>query len=652
MSVLSSQSTAKRERSKSSSTAGKRIERIRCEGNSLRGVSDRELRLRADDMREDFCGGRHSQFGAESPAGHSGRRFADQAANPSIVGVFALALETIRRTIGVELFDVQLLASLCLADGKIAEMQTGEGKTLSGLPAAIYRGLSGLGVHVVTTNSYLASRDCEQLRPAFEALGLSVGLIADGQAETEKRTAYRNDITFGTGYEFGFDYLRDQTRLRANAQLGLGAEILAALDRGSCSTSQLLQRGFPFCIVDEIDQVLLDEAVSPLILSETSGEEATDATAYRAAHNLARRMLLGRDFNLDPAGTRATLTGDGAELIHGADIAIPLSVLTRSWSEYVEHALHALFLLKKDAHYIVRDATIQIVDSSTGRIFSDRSWQDGLHQSVEAKEGVKITAAKRIQAKITRQRFYRLYQAMSGMTGTATGFESEFDKTYGLKVSSIPLRRPCQRQMYRSRFFAGRDAKAAAIVASVRKMKQAGRPVLVGTQTILDSEDLAERLTREGIEFELLNGKQDAAEADVIAGAGDIGKVTIATNMAGRGTDIKLSGEVKRLGGLHVIVAERHESARVDRQLIGRAGRQGDAGSAQAFISAEDALIQNQGHWLAKEMVRLSDSGGEISVDLSQHVVRLQRHAERMHQAARTAIFRIDLAESRHQAAR
>ena len=388
--------------------------------------------------------------------------------------------------------------------------------------------------------------------------------------------------------------------------------------------------------------MLLDDAGSPLVISAPTHEEAADADAHRLAHSTLPLLAHNQHFRLDASTGCLQLTDAGMERIHAPDVDIPVSVLVRTWAEYVELALRAELLLRRDVHYVVDDGAVQIVDGSTGRIFSDRTWQDGLHQAVEAKEGVPITAERHALAQITRQRYYRLYERLCGMTGTASGCEREFRQVYGLRVEPIPLRVPSRREILPTRFFTDSSAKWEAIAQSVGEIHALGRPVLIGTRSIHDSEHLAELFCRRGLEFAMLNGRQDAAEAAVVARAGQPGAITIATNLAGRGTDIRLGPGVALRGGLHVILAECHDSARVDRQLVGRCARQGDPGSAQTFVSAEDSLIQRFGPWLAESMRRHGDSCGEVAVDLTRPLRRLQRVAERQDYAGRCALLRRD----------
>ncbi len=558
------------------------------------------------------------------------------------VQAFAFMREAIRRIRGVELYDEQLRAALILAKGRVAEMQTGEGKTLACAPAAYLHGLTGRGVHVATPNAYLAHRDFELLAPAFQLLGCPAGLLPERDSAERKRAAYLCDVTYGTGYEFGFDFLRDQLSMRQAASQALGQMLWDKIRGSDRQTSGTTQRPLYCAVVDEIDNVLLDDAGSPLVLSETADQEAPDSAAHQLAHRIAPRLESGRHYQFDASSGCLQVTDAGVERVHAADVDVPVSVLLRSWTEYVEKALLAALLFRRDVHYVVIDGTVQIVDASTGRIFTDRTWQDGLHQAIEAREGVRITAEKHALAQITRQRFFRLYERLCGMTGTASGCEREFRQVYGLQVRAVPLRAPCRREILPTRFFANATAKWQAVARSVAQLHAARRPALIGTRSIDDSERLASLFRQCGLGCELLNGRQDAAEADIVARAGQPGAITIATNLAGRGTDIQLDSEVARLGGLHVVVGECHDSRRVDRQLIGRCARQGDAGSAQTLFSADDSLIQRFGPWLAEAMRRHAGPDGEVPFDLSRQVRRLQALAERQDYAARCALLRRD----------
>ena len=560
------------------------------------------------------------------------------------VNAFAIASEALWRANGIRLYDVQMAASAALARGAIAEMQTGEGKTFSCAPAACLHALTGRGVHVANPNQYLATRDCEMLQPAFRLLGISVGLLPEQTASNaEKRSAYQCDITYGTSYEFGFDYLRDQLTLQEASRREPGSALLASLAGESSTSGQLIQRGLYYSIVDEADHVLLDDAVSPMLLSAGMQGEAIDADVHRAARDLAADLESGVDYRVSSATARVELTDTGIDRIHSLADKIPIDMLQRTWTEYIEQALRVV-ALRRDVHYVVsEDDEIQIVDSGTGRIFTDRTWSEGLHQAIEAKEHVPITPDKKALAQITRQRFSRMYERLAGMTGTAVGCEREFQQVYSLSVEPIPLRTPSQRALWPTRFFVDQDRKWQAIASSVQEIHQQQRPVLIGTSCIADSELLALLLRERGVDFQLLNGRQDADEAAIVAEAGRQSAVTIATSLAGRGTDIKLAPQAKQLGGLHVILAEHSDSTRVDRQLIGRCARQGDPGSAQVFVSAEDPLIQRYGGWLVRSLERHAAPNGEVHIDFRRQLFRIQRSAERSAYASRCGMLRRDL---------
>jgi preprotein translocase subunit SecA len=602
------------------------LSHVRRRGSELAAVGDSEVRRVAETLRV--------RVAKEGP---------DQASVQ--VEAFAVMCEALRRVHGLQLYDVQLMAAAVLSRGNVAEMQTGEGKTLTCAPAAFLHGLTGRGVHVATPNAYLAERDFQLLAPAYQMLGVSVGLLTDDASRDAKRAAYLCDVTYGTGYEFGFDYLRDQLVCRQRTARPLGQTLWAKM-RAAPATEphDTIQRRLYYAIVDEVDNVLLDDASSPLVLSGPSDGEAADAAAHRSARRMLRDLICDQHFHLDASTGSVQLTEAGMERIHADDVQIPLSVLLRTWAEYVEVALRAEYLLRRDVHYVVAKNVVQIVDASTGRIFADRTWQDGLHQAVEAKEDAPITAQRYALAQITRQRYYRLYERLAGMTGTAAGCEREFRQVYRLPVQVIPLRLPSRRVVLPTRFFTTAQAKWEAIGQSVVQVHAALRPVLVGTRSILDSEALAERLRQQGLSCQLLNGRQDAAEAAIIAQAGQPNAITIATNLAGRGTDIQLDRDVARRGGLHVILAECHESARIDRQLLGRCARQGDPGSVQTFVSADDSLLQRYGPWFADSIRRQGGAHGELLADLTRPLRRLQRTAERQAYAGRCALLRRDLA--------
>ena len=597
---------------------------IRQTADSLARIGDRQLREQSDALR-----------GTLPATG-------DRAAGSTLVQAFALVCEAARRTIGISYYDVQLLAGLALSRRAIAEMKTGEGKTfVAALPAFLFA-LAGGGVHVMTVNTYLSNRDCQLLGPLYQLLGMTVSNLQPGDSPEAKTAAYACDITYGPGYEFGFDYLKDQAALLGRRKPALGETCLRRLRGEEVVEQNRLQRGHAFAIVDEIDSVLIDEATSPLVLSEGSRELADHAEVYLDARRTADRLQAEADYVIDFTSRLLRLTDQGVQKVDAAIETHAPAGLQRPWSAYVEQALRAAVLFRRDVDYIVDDGKILLVDESTGRIFADRTLRQGLHQAIEAKEGVPITGEQRPLARISRQRYYRLYDGLCGMTGTATGNERELWSFYRMPVVRIPLRKPCHRKTLLPRFFADQEAKWSAIAESVRQTHERGQPVLVGTRTIESSEQLAQRLRAAGLPFRLLNGTQDAGEAEIIAQAGQAGAVTVATNMAGRGTDIKLGPGVAAAGGLHVIVSEPHESARVDRQLVGRSARQSDPGSSQLFVAADDSLTHHHGPALGARMKRLADRNGEIDRDMSAEIARLQRKAERLAYARRRQVMAQD----------
>ena len=600
------------------------VARVRRAAEPLKRQSDRNLEGRAREV------------------GHTVRNGVSVTDEEVLLPGFALVLEAARRTIGIELYDVQLLAGLAQARGSIAEMQTGEGKTFAAALPAFLHSLSGRGVHVMTVNPYLAGRDFELLAPAYRVLGASVGLVRADTPMPEKRAAYLCDVTYGPGYEFGFDYLRDQMALLSRRTRRLGEQYLAALHSEAPDEPLRCQRGHFAAVVDEADSVMLDEATTPLILAAGGEQPALNADVYRAAAAVADELTEGKHFLVDRVADTIQLTGSGIERTDAEARRVGRERLDRAWSIYVERALKAAVQLRRDVHYIVRDGAILLVDGNTGRILADRSWREGLQQAVQAKEGVTITTETQSIARITRQRYLRHYKHLCGMTGTARAGQRELRNVYEIGVSAIPLHRPCRRVVFPPRFFSDLAGKEYAVAEEVARVSRTKQPILVGTIDIETSERLARRLDGRNVAYQLLNGKQDAEEAAVIARAGQLGSVTIATNMAGRGTDVKLGPGAGELGGLYVIATEPHESTRVDRQLAGRAARQGDPGSYRLFASAEDRLFARHAPALALRMKRSADESGEIDSDLSREAASLQRTVERRYAAMRRRMFAHD----------
>lgn len=558
-----------------------------------------------------------------------------------LVSGLALSCEALRRGVGVQLYDVQLMAVAALAQNRIVQMQTGEGKTFVGIAAAAFLGMAGRGVHVMTPNAYLAERDHKTAVRVLDALSMTAGLLPERVDAAQKTPAYDCDVTYGTGHEFGFDYLRDQLTLRREHRQELGMRLLRNLRSDLTEGRRTMQRGLMYAIVDEADSVMIDDAGSPLVLSMSQTQAAPDAEAHRTARALCDILEPERDYRFEPASGRIALTSAGTQRCHAVDIVIPVAQLLRPWSDYVLQALRAKLFFRRDVHYVIGRDEVRIVDETTGRIFEDRTWQDGLHQAIEAREELPITAEKEAIAQITRQRFFRLYRNLSGMTGTAVGCEQEFGHVYEREITEIPLRVPSARKMRPPRFFSDSQTKRNAIADCVIEHHRVGRPVLVGTRSIADSDLLSQLLTQRGIPHQLLNGLQDADEADTVAQAGRRGAVTIATNLAGRGTDIALADDVRALGGLHVIVAECQTSGRMDRQLIGRCGRQGDPGCAQIFVSAEDTLLSDYGPWLGAAILREAKNG-EAASDFTAPLKRIQATAERRQFVSRMQLLQRD----------
>lgn len=560
-----------------------------------------------------------------------------------LVAGISLAVEALRRSLSIQLYDVQLLAVISLSQGQIAQMHTGEGKTFAAIATACHLALAGQGVHVMTPNIYLAERDCETARLVLSELGMTVGLTPEQGETRDKSAAYDCDVTYGTGHEFGFDYLRDQLTLRQEADAALGTRLLQDLFSEGPGQRTTMQRGLVYAIVDEADSVLIDDAGSPLVLSMSAPGDAPDLRAHMTALLVSDVLERGQHFKHDETTSAIHLTPEGMTRCYHDDIEIPADVLLRPWTAYVEQALRAKHIFRRDVHFVVTEDEVRIVDETTGRIFEDRSWQDGLHQAIEAREGLHVTPEKESLARITRQRFFRLYRNMCGMTGTAVGCKPELHHVYRSQVSEIPLRLPSQRVILPTRFFATLDRKHLAIVREIHRCQTSGQPVLVGTQSITDSLAIANLLEDAGISHQLLNGLQTADEAAIVSAAGQRGAITISTNLAGRGTDVSIPSDVLALGGLHVIVAECQLSSRMDRQLVGRSARQGNPGSAQTFVSAEDPLLVRFGGWLSQAIVRESDQGGESLADFTKPLARLQRAAEKQQFIVRAELLRQDI---------
>ncbi|MRR15808.1 MAG: preprotein translocase subunit SecA [Deltaproteobacteria bacterium] len=482
---------------------------------------------------------------------------------------FAVAREASRRTLMMRPFDVQVIGGIGLHEGKIAEMKTGEGKTLAATMPLYLNALEGKGCHVVTVNDYLAHRDADWMSPIYRFLGLTVGVIIHGMDDNERREAYGADITYGTNNEFGFDYLRDNMKF---------------------SLEEYVQREFNYAIVDEVDSILIDEARTPLIISGAS-EDSTDK--YYKINQIIPRLKKDVDYTIEEKSKTVVLTEEGVsnveKYLNVQNLYEPRNI---EIVHHVNQALRAHTLFKRDVDYLVKDGEVIIVDEFTGRVMPGRRYSDGLHQALEAKEKVKIEKENQTLASITFQNYFRMYKKLAGMTGTADTEAAEFKKIYNLDVLVVPTNMPMIRQDHNDLIYKTEQEKIKAVIEEVKALNKAKRPVLIGTISIEKSEQLSKYLTRAGVKHHVLNAKNHEKEAEIVAQAGQPGQVTISTNMAGRGTDIKLGENVAEVGGLHILGTERHESRRIDNQLRGRAGRQGDNGSSRFYLSLEDDLLR------------------------------------------------------------
>jgi preprotein translocase subunit SecA len=560
--------------------------------------------------------------------------------DPLVSQAFALVREAADRTIGQRHFPVQLIGGRVLLEGQIAEMQTGEGKTLTATLAVSTAALAGIPVHVVTVNDYLAARDAERMGPIYKALGLSVASVIHGMPPDQRRAGYAADITYVSNKELAFDYLRDRLVLgHRGSRIDLQVERLAG---GDARAGRLVLRGLHFAIVDEADSVLVDEARTPLIIS-AEGKATGDKHLYSTAMALAAKLEAGEHFQIEATDRNIVLTDAGTATL--AELAQPLGGVWRGRlrrEELTRQALVARLLLQKDQQYLIADGKVQLIDEFTGRVMADRSWEHGLQQMVEVKEDCAVSSPHRSLARISYQRYFRRYLRLAGMTGTASEVGPELWSVYKLAVVPIPTHRTPQRRFDGDRVFETADVKWDAVVARAVEVHATGRPLLVGTRSVAASEHLGALFEKAGLPTVVLNARQDAREAEIVAAAGEPGRVTVATNMAGRGTDIALGPGVQALGGLHVIATERHESRRIDRQLFGRAGRQGDPGSGETIVSLEDEIgsYAPRWMWLTAWFVRPDRS---LPLWIARFAIgRAQRAAERTHARARADLFKFD----------
>ena len=538
---------------------------------------------------------------------------------------FALVREGAKRVLGLFPYKVQIMGGITLHDGNIAEMRTGEGKTLTATMPVYLNALSGDGVHVVTVNEYLASRDAREMGELYNFLGLTVGLNLTGMSSEEKRAAYASDITYSTNSELGFDYLRDNMVVYK---------------------SQMVQRPLNYAVVDETDSILIDEARTPLIIS---GQAEKSTVLYQRADMFVKGLKEEEDYTIDLTSKTISLTDEG---INKAEQTFRLPNLydvdNSALVHHIDQALRANYIMLRDIDYVVDEGKVKIVDGFTGRIMEGRRYSDGLHQAIEAKEGVEVENESKTMATITYQNYFRMYRKLSGMTGTAKTEEEEFREIYNMNVIAIPTNRPIQRIDGQDLIYPSLRSKFRAVVKDIKQRHEAGQPILVGTVAVETSELLSNMLRAEGIPHEVLNAKNHFKEAEIIMSAGQRGAVTIATNMAGRGTDIKLGKGVKELGGLCVIGTERHESRRIDNQLRGRSGRQGDPGATQFYLSLEDDLMKRfggekmQAIWERLNLTDEEDDNFIQSKMLTKQVESSQKRVEGNNYDTRKSVLEYD----------
>jgi preprotein translocase subunit SecA len=603
--------------------AALRVDAIRHWEQEASRLSDPELRQRGLQLR--------------------GRARGGESLDTLLPEAFGLVCVAATRTVQLRPFDVQLAGGVVLHEGAIAELATGEGKTLTAALPAFLNALPGKGVHITTVNDYLARRDAEWMGPVYRALGLEVGILQMQMPEPERAAAYRCDITYGMASEFGFDFLRD--RLKVAGEKGQASPFWAAWTGNGKYTRPLdprIQREHNYAIVDEADSIFIDEARTPLIISAPTRPAAPEEqVVYHWADKLGQQMVRNRHFTLDEKKEKIELTEEGKQLIRWSNPPVGKhSHAMDKLHEHVERAIQAHHRFRRDQHYMIENNKVVIIDEFTGRRMPDRHWREGLHQAVEAKERVPITLAADHAAQITFQSYFRLYKKLCGMTGTAAQNWLELRRVYKRWVVCVPTNRPVIRQQWPDRVFPTEEAKFDAVVAEVLRLRAQGRPILIGTRSVEKSEKLSAKLRAAGVEHAVLNAKQHEQEARLVAEAGQAGRVMIATNMAGRGTDIKLGPGVAEAGGLHVLGTERHEARRIDRQLAGRAGRQGDPGSCQFFLALDDELLEGLGPHRRAALQELGQRGSNGNWQRYRNAfLKAQRRLERRHRRQRVDLM-------------
>jgi preprotein translocase subunit SecA len=559
---------------------------------------------------------------------------------------FGLVSVAIQRTLGIRPFDVQLAGGAVIHFGGLCELATGEGKTVTASLPTYLNALVGKGVHVTTVNDYLAQRDAEWIGPVYQKLGLSVGCLYQKMEDPKRVDAYRRDVTYGTAAEFGFDFLRDRLKVRGGQAITAPFWAPWLPGAGAARLDPRVQRALHFAIVDEADSIFIDEAKTPLIIANpTRLAEPDERVIYEWADRVARGMKRDEHFTIDLKKDKLELTDAGRKLARYSEP--PSGKHAKAMDKLldaIEKALQAHYRFLRNQQYMVTaESKIVIIEEGTGRPMPDRHWRDGLHQAVEAKEKVPINMPSEHAAQITFQNFYRLYAKLGGMSGTLLPNFWEIRKVYRLWTTHVPTNRPCIRVQLPDEVYPTEDAKFDAVVEKTREMLVAGRPVLIGTRTVDASKKLSLKLTGSGVTHQVLNAEQTEREADIVSLAGQPGAVTVATNMAGRGTDIKLGPGVAEAGGLHVIGTERHEAERVDRQLVGRSGRQGDPGSAQFMLSLEDQLLEGLGAARREELMEFGRRGGSRNWNAYAPLFRIaQRKIEKRHYRQRLDLKNYD----------
>jgi preprotein translocase subunit SecA len=598
--------------------------RVRKWVSALREVAEHETRMRAlpsEQIRKESLSLRYRAMSGES-------------LGKILPEAFALVREAGRRALNMRHFDVQIVGGAALYDGCITEMQTGEGKTLTATLPLYLHALLGKGAHLATVNDYLAERDAKWMKPIYDLLGISVGIVLTDSDPEARRRAYAADVTYGTAKEFGFDFLRDRLLLRAQGRMQADFLGEGSSERWSSRGDEPVQRTMHFALVDEADSILIDEARTPLIIGSLGDEtRETVIGTFRWAAEHADKFEIDEHFSLEDDSRKIELTGRGRALVR----SLPRDELLRVVSlvdfyEFIERAIKVHRDFQLDRQYVVRDGEIVIVDEFTGRLAEGRKWRDGIHQAIEAKEKIEVTVPTGQAARITVQDLFHRYRHIAGMTGTASTSAPELTKIYKTPVVLVPTNRPPRRVRLKDQVYGSILQKFEAIVTETRQMHDQGRPVLIGTRSIDKSLVLSRMLSAAGIKHEVLNANEIEREAEIVAEAGKIGRVTVATNMAGRGTDVKLDADVREIGGMHVICTELHDAARVDRQLIGRCGRQGDPGSYRQYLGLDDDIIRN-GYGLKKadKLREMGEKQAGPFHSMAGLIRRAQRRVERKH---------------------